>query len=77
MIVTASFIFVYYTVWAILLPFFPASHYVHDLFPAREWAIRLPSFALVVGLSVIGFFVGSVINKERAKNNAKRTGKVA
>ena len=60
-----------------LQPFFPASHPIHDLFPAREWAIRLPAFILVVGLSVVGLFVGLVVMKERAKKNVKLAVKTA
>jgi dolichol phosphate-mannose biosynthesis regulatory protein len=50
---------------------------MHDLFPAREWAIRIPAFILVVGLSVVGLFIGSVVMKERAKKNAKLAIKTA
>ncbi|KAG9318508.1 hypothetical protein JVU11DRAFT_599 [Chiua virens] len=48
-------------------PFFDKSSPIHDYFPPREWAIRLPAFLLVVGLSGIGWFVGSTILKEKAK----------
>lgn len=58
-------------------PFFSASHPIHDLFPSRDWAIRIPAFLLVVGLSVIGLFVGSVVMKEKAKKNAKMAAKSA
>jgi dolichol phosphate-mannose biosynthesis regulatory protein len=37
----------------------------------------LPAFILLVGLSVVGIFVGSVIMKERAKKNAKLAVKTA
>ncbi|KII88476.1 hypothetical protein PLICRDRAFT_110173 [Plicaturopsis crispa FD-325 SS-3] len=71
MLFTASFVFVYYTVWAILLPFFDKSSPIHDFFPAREWAVRLPAFLLVVGLSAIGLFIGSTIVKENRKKAQK------
>ncbi|KAJ3787830.1 dolichol phosphate-mannose biosynthesis regulatory [Lentinula aff. detonsa] len=67
MLLTAAFVFTYYTAWAILLPFFDSSSAIHGYFPAREWAIRLPLFVLVVGLSGIGLFVGSTIMKEKRK----------
>lgn len=54
-----------------LQPFFPSSHPIHDSFPAREWAVRLPAFLLVVGLSAIGLFVGNTILKESRKKRAK------
>lgn len=52
-------------------PFFDASSPIHDYFPAREWAVRLPAFLLVVGLSGIGLFIGSTIMKEKAKKAQK------
>ncbi|KAF5377025.1 hypothetical protein D9757_007753 [Collybiopsis confluens] len=67
MLLTAAVVFTYYTTWAILLPFFDTSSAIHTYFPAREWAIRLPLFILVVGLSGIGLFVGSTIMKEKRK----------
>jgi len=71
MLLTASIVFVYYTIWAILLPFFDATNPIHDYFPAREWAIRLPAFILVMGLAVIGSFIGSTIIKENRKKAQK------
>ncbi|KIL00115.1 hypothetical protein PAXRUDRAFT_821993 [Paxillus rubicundulus Ve08.2h10] len=65
MLLAAVFVFVYYTTWAILLPFFDAPSPIHDYFPAREWAVRLPAFILVVGLSGIGLFIGSTVMKEK------------
>ncbi|KAI6109010.1 hypothetical protein EV401DRAFT_395728 [Pisolithus croceorrhizus] len=54
-----------------LQPFFDVSNPIHDYFPAREWAVRLPAFILVVGLSGIGFFVGFTIAKENKKKALK------
>ncbi|KAL4253134.1 Dolichol phosphate-mannose biosynthesis regulatory protein [Abortiporus biennis] len=42
MLLGAGLSFVYYTLWVILLPFFDSSSPVHDWFPPREWAIRIP-----------------------------------
>jgi dolichyl-phosphate mannosyltransferase polypeptide 2 regulatory subunit len=52
-------------------PFLDASSPVHDWFPSREWAVRLPAFVLVVGMSAIGIFVGSTIVKENRKKAEK------
>jgi len=71
MLFVAAFVFVYYTVWALLLPFFDSSSSIHAYFPAREWAVRLPAFLLVVGLTGIGFFIGSTIVKENRKKAQK------
>lgn len=52
-------------------PFFDPSSQLHDFFPPREWAIRLPAFILVIGLSAIGTFVGSTIVRENRKKALK------
>ncbi|ETW85888.1 hypothetical protein HETIRDRAFT_122363 [Heterobasidion irregulare TC 32-1] len=71
MMLAAAFVFTYYTIWAILLPFFDPASPIHGWFPSREWAVRLPAFTLVVGLSAIGLFVGSTIVKENRKKAQK------
>ena len=52
-------------------PFFDASSPIHAWFPPREWAVRLPAFILVVGLSAIGAFIGSTIIRENQKQAQK------
>jgi dolichyl-phosphate mannosyltransferase polypeptide 2 regulatory subunit len=52
-------------------PFFPQAHPIHGYFLSREWALRIPAFILVLGMSVIGLFVGSVISTEKKKKDAK------
>jgi dolichol phosphate-mannose biosynthesis regulatory protein len=57
-------------------PFFDATSPIHDYFPAREWAIRLPAFVLAVGLAAIGTFIGLTIikdNRKKAKKARLRT----
>ncbi|KAH8117557.1 dolichol phosphate-mannose biosynthesis regulatory [Phellopilus nigrolimitatus] len=71
MIFVALFVFAYYTTWAILLPFLDKSNSLHDFFPAREWAVRLPAFLFVVGLAGVGAFIGSTIVKENRKKALK------
>ncbi|KAF7323013.1 Dolichol phosphate-mannose biosynthesis regulatory protein [Mycena chlorophos] len=76
MLLAAAVVFTYYTTWAMLLPFFDPSSEIHAFFPSREWAVRIPAFLLVVGLSAIGMFVGSTIAREqrkRAKQARSRT----
>lgn len=71
MLLTAAVVFAYYTVWAMLLPFFDPKSQIHEYFPAREWAVRLPAFILVVGLTAIGLFVGNTIAKESRKREQR------
>jgi dolichol phosphate-mannose biosynthesis regulatory protein len=60
-----------------LKPFFPQHHPLHGYFLAREWAIKIPAFILVVGLSAVGAFFGSVLRAERKKAERKRLAKAA
>jgi len=71
MLLAAVVVFTYYTTWAILLPFFDSSSQIHDFFPPREWAVRLPALVLILGLSAIGAFVGSTIIQENRKKAQK------
>jgi dolichol phosphate-mannose biosynthesis regulatory protein len=55
-------------------PFLPADHPVHAVFPDRVWAIRIPALLLIVGLSIVGAFIGLVLVKS-AKRRRELTGK--
>ncbi|KAJ7097902.1 dolichol phosphate-mannose biosynthesis regulatory protein-domain-containing protein [Mycena belliarum] len=68
MLLTAAVVFTYYTTWAMLLPFFEPSSEIHNFFPAREWAVRLPAITLVAGVAAIGAFVASTIINENRRN---------
>ncbi|KAJ7632644.1 dolichol phosphate-mannose biosynthesis regulatory [Roridomyces roridus] len=67
MLLAAGVVFTYYTTWAMLLPFFDPSSEIHNFFPSREWAVRLPAAILLVGITAIGSFVGSTVIKENRK----------
>ncbi|TBU50878.1 dolichol phosphate-mannose biosynthesis regulatory protein Dpm2 [Dichomitus squalens] len=58
MLLCAAVTFLYYTFWTLLLPFFDEDSPIHDWFPAREWALRIVSFIVVLGISAIGLFLG-------------------
>lgn len=94
MLLTAAFVFTYYTVWALILvnylhlhrymhllmyiqPLLPIDSGLHESFPSREWAVRLPAAVLLVGITAIGGFMGMVMIKEAQKKKAKRAGKSA
>ncbi|KAI9202808.1 dolichol phosphate-mannose biosynthesis regulatory [Polychytrium aggregatum] len=63
LLLIATFVFSYYTVWALILPFVPDNHLVQAYFPPAEWAIRGPVILLVVGVSAIGGFISYVLLK--------------
>ncbi|KAG8954652.1 Signal recognition particle [Tulasnella sp. 424] len=46
MLLVAATVFIYYTTWALITPFFPDDSSIQDFFPAREWAVRIPAFIL-------------------------------
>ncbi|PWN49702.1 hypothetical protein IE53DRAFT_131570 [Violaceomyces palustris] len=57
-------LFTYFTAWSLFTPFFPADSQLHVYFPGRLWAIRLPSLILVLGLGIVGVFIGVLVVKE-------------
>ncbi|KAK9324533.1 dolichol phosphate-mannose biosynthesis regulatory [Lipomyces orientalis] len=59
--VSATFIFLYYTIWTLVMPFVDTTHPVQNLFPAREWAIRIPVMILLLAAGIIGSFLGIVM----------------
>ncbi|KAK8847390.1 hypothetical protein IAR55_005248 [Kwoniella newhampshirensis] len=74
MLFVAAFVFVYYSVWALLLPFLPPSSPVQSLFPPREWAIRLPLLLLLGGITLVSLFFARVMWIE-ARKKALKAGK--
>ncbi|KAM0750473.1 hypothetical protein T439DRAFT_326441 [Meredithblackwellia eburnea MCA 4105] len=76
MLVTSITVFTYYTVWTLFTPFLPPSSPLHSLFPAREWAVRIPAILMLSGLTAIGAFVGLIMVKS-ARKKAKVKAKAA
>ncbi|CEH13879.1 Dolichol phosphate-mannose regulatory protein (DPM2) [Ceraceosorus bombacis] len=75
LLLIAGLVFAYYTIWTFIVPFFPSSSPLQQIFPDRVWAIRLPALILVLGLAGVGSFVGLVMQKEarkRAEKEARR-----
>ncbi|KAM5531204.1 hypothetical protein V8D89_015122 [Ganoderma adspersum] len=67
MLLSAAITFLYYTFWTMLLPFFDEDSSIHDWFPAREWALRIVSLIVILGISAIGLFLGTrIITDNRA-----------
>jgi dolichyl-phosphate mannosyltransferase polypeptide 2 regulatory subunit len=60
----------------IVQPFLDSSSKIHDYFPPREYAVRLPASLLVVGGAVVALFIGNVMWKESRKRKL-RAGKAA
>lgn len=58
-------------------PFFPADAVIQAYFPPRVWAVRLPAIVLVLGLGVIGAFIGNVLRKQAIAAREKEARKGA
>ncbi|KKP02151.1 dolichyl-phosphate mannosyltransferase polypeptide 2, regulatory subunit [Trichoderma harzianum] len=71
MLVAASVIFLYYTIWTLLMPFVDVDHPLQNLFLPRKWAIRIPVILLLLGSAVVGSFVGMVMIRSNQKKAAK------
>lgn len=49
-------------------PFVDEESFLYSLFPAREWAIRIPVILLLVFLAIVGSFIGVVlVRSEKSK----------
>eukprot|EP01036_Dinobryon_divergens_P022100 gene22101-30335_t len=60
-------IFLYYTVWVLVLTFLEVGNPVNRYFLPKEYAIAIPSVLLAAGLFVVGIFIGTVLIKEGQK----------
>merc|ERR1712014_173003 len=71
MLVLASTVFLYYTIWTLLLPFVDSNHPIQSLFPPRVWAIRIPVILLLLGGAVVGSFLSVVMIRSNRKKAMK------
>lgn len=52
-------------------PFVDPGHPLHDLFPPRVWAIRIPVILTLLGSAVVGSFLGIMMIRSSKKKAAK------
>jgi dolichyl-phosphate mannosyltransferase polypeptide 2 regulatory subunit len=71
MLTLATTVFLYYTTWTLLMPFVDPGHPLHDLFPPRVWAIRIPVILILLGSAIVGSFLSMVMIKSNRKRVAK------
>ncbi|KAM5351332.1 hypothetical protein ACJ41O_004055 [Fusarium nematophilum] len=71
MLVAASVVFLYYTIWTLLMPFVDDDHLLQNFFPPRVWAIRIPVIIILLGSAVVGSFLGMVMIRSNKKKAAK------
>lgn len=72
MLITATVVFIYYTAWTLLMPFVDDDHPLHNFFPPRVWAIRIPVILILLGSAVVGSFLGVVMIGSQRKRAAKK-----
>ncbi|KAF7672297.1 dolichol phosphate-mannose biosynthesis regulatory [Alternaria burnsii] len=77
MLVAATAIFVYYTVWTLFMPFVDDDHILHSLFLPRVWAIRIPVILIILGTTVVGSFLSVVMIRSNRKKALKAKQKKA
>ncbi|KAH7126830.1 dolichol phosphate-mannose biosynthesis regulatory protein [Dendryphion nanum] len=77
MLVAASTVFLYYTVWTLFMPFVDEDHALHSLFPPRVWAIRIPVILIILGTTVVGSFLSVVMIRSNRKKALKAKQKKA
>ncbi|KAF1947341.1 dolichol phosphate-mannose biosynthesis regulatory [Clathrospora elynae] len=77
MLIAATAIFVYYTVWTLFMPFVDDDHFAHTLFLPRVWAIRIPVILLLLGTTVVGSFASVVMIQSNRKKALKAKQKKA
>ncbi|GME82143.1 unnamed protein product [Ambrosiozyma monospora] len=74
MLLAATFIFAYYTVWTFALPLLENDNPLQKFFLPRDYAIKIPVILLIIGVTLVGSFIGSVLLKSSQK---KKQGKKA
>ncbi|OAL06156.1 dolichol phosphate-mannose biosynthesis regulatory [Phaeosphaeriaceae sp. SRC1lsM3a] len=77
MLIAATSIFVYYTVWTLFMPFVDDDHFLHSFFLPREWAIRIPVILIILGSTVVGSFLSVVMIRSNRKKALKAKQKKA
>ncbi|KAL6241182.1 Dolichol phosphate-mannose biosynthesis regulatory protein [Rhinocladiella similis] len=71
MLIAATTIFLYYTLWTLLMPFVDDDHPLQALFPPRVWAIRIPVILTLLASAVVGTFLAMVMIRSNRKKAAK------
>ncbi|KAF2084324.1 hypothetical protein K490DRAFT_20256, partial [Saccharata proteae CBS 121410] len=71
MLIVATVVFAYYTIWTLLMPFVDEDHPLQSLFPPRVWAIRIPVILILVGSAVVGSFLSMVMIRSNRKKALK------
>ena len=69
LITVTSLVYVYYTIWVIVLPFVDKDQIFHDFFPDHKYALGIPLLAGTIGLITIGIFVLLTCRRPKQKSS--------
>ncbi|TFJ81795.1 hypothetical protein NSK_007042 [Nannochloropsis salina CCMP1776] len=67
----AVVVFVYYTLWVLVVPFIDADVGLHTFFPPRYYAIAIPAILLVLFVGLVGLFIGLTMLKATVEKQGK------
>lgn len=65
-----SFVFAYYSIWTLVIPFVDEEHPIRQLFPPQWFAIAIPVILLTIGVTGIFGFLSFVMLKAGKKKSA-------
>ena len=68
---TSSVIFLYYTTWALIVPFVDIDHPLQRYFLPRKYAMLIPAVLLVLGVTLVGSFLALVMIRSAQKKVKK------
>ncbi|KAK7179291.1 hypothetical protein DPSP01_005713 [Paraphaeosphaeria sporulosa] len=77
MLIAATTVFVYYTIWTLFMPFVDDDHILQSFFLPRVWAIRIPVILIVLATTVVGSFLSTVMIRSNRKKALKAQQKKA
>ncbi|KAF2641667.1 dolichol phosphate-mannose biosynthesis regulatory [Massarina eburnea CBS 473.64] len=77
MLLAATSVFVYYTVWTLFMPFVDDDHILHSFFLPRVWAIRIPVILIILFGTIVGSFLSTVMIRSNRKKALKAKQKKA
>ncbi|KAF2254423.1 dolichol phosphate-mannose biosynthesis regulatory [Trematosphaeria pertusa] len=77
MLIAATAVFLYYTIWTLFMPFVDEDHPLHSFFPPRVWAIRIPVILVILFSTVVGSFLSVVMIRSNRKKALKAKQKKA
>ncbi|KAG4305194.1 hypothetical protein PORY_001364 [Pneumocystis oryctolagi] len=72
MLFIASIIFIYYSIWTLIMPFVDKDHSLHNFFFPREWAIRIPVILLLTCFAIVTSFMALVMIRSNSLKFKKK-----